>query len=177
MAPEKWRQGGDVFLYIQAPFFGTIVASDQPLGYYRMHGGNLSIHVKNNRLNLPSMEGFISRERETDALIQLQASPLGRTYGNVLTRGTAHLQLAFFAARFRRKSAKPAAKDGPIKSLSRFMAAFLKDPTLSPVKKLLIGTWMGAILCLPARMAESLLVLGYRRGAVLSVSRFVAASA
>ncbi|HVW73345.1 MAG TPA: glycosyltransferase [Rhizomicrobium sp.] len=174
MAAEKWRHGADVYLYIQAPFYGAIISSDQPLGHYRMHGGNMSIHVKNNRVSVSSIDNFISRERETDAVIRRQALRVGRSYDNALTRGTAHLQLAFFTARFRRASP---AKDSSIESLARFMAALLGDRALSPFKKLLIGTWMSAIMCLPSRLAESLFVAGYRRGAVLAVSRFVATSA
>ncbi|HEX4269739.1 MAG TPA: glycosyltransferase family 2 protein [Rhizomicrobium sp.] len=176
MAPEKWRQGADVYLYIQAPFYGAVISSDQPLGYYRMHGGNMSIHVKNNHISIPSIDNFISRERETDAVIRRQAIRLGRSYGNALTRGTAHLQLAFFIVRFRQTLPDATAKDSPISSLARFMAALLGDRALSPLKKLLIGTWMGAIMCLPSRLAENLFVAGYRRGAVLAISRFVATS-
>lgn len=177
MAPEKWRHGADVYLYIQAPFYGAVASCDQPLGYYRIHGGNMSIHVKNNRVSIPSIDNFVSRERETDAVISQQAIRLGRTYGNALTRGTAHLQLAFFTARFGQASSDGPANESSIRSLGRFMAALLEDRALSPLKKLLIGTWMSAIMCLPSQLAESLFVAGYRRGAVLAISRFVATSA
>jgi hypothetical protein len=176
MPAEKWRRGADVYLFIQAPFFGTILSTDQPLGCYRVHGVNSSSHVKNGRLSAQSLQTSINREKETNALIRLQANRLGRTYEDVLIRSVGHRQLLFLSARFGVKSAGPAVTSRAEKTLLEFLAVLARDDGVPPIKKLLIGIWMGAILCTPPRVAERIFIAGYRRGAVFTVPRFIAPS-
>lgn len=174
MAADKWRRGADVYMFIQAPFFGAIHSTDQALGNYRVHGINTSSHVKDGRVRIDTLRTSIKREIETNTLIRLQATRLGRKYDDALIRGLAHRQLIFLSARFDTTSAAPAGKGQAARSFVEFMAALLENQDVGPVKKLLIGIWMGAILCLPSRVAEGVFVTGYRRGAVFAVPRFIA---
>lgn len=174
MAADKWRRGADVCLFIQAPFFGAIQSTDQALGNYRVHGINMSSHIKNGRLRAETLRTSVEREEETNALIRLQAARLGRKYNDALIQGLAHQQLVFLNARFNGKSPSSSGHGKARKTLVDFMTALLRNHDVRPVKKLLIGTWMGAILCAPSRVAESIFVAGYRRGAVFAVPRFIA---
>lgn len=72
--PEQpWRLGADLYLLTRAPFYGPVIAIDEALGLYRMHGDNAS-----SRPNAGlTVRTHLRLERQRQALVRQEATRRG----------------------------------------------------------------------------------------------------
>jgi glycosyltransferase involved in cell wall biosynthesis len=171
--PEAaWRRGPDVYLFNVAALAGETAAIDKPLGGYRVHGLNMSSVVRGIVVNLYDLKVLLERERQTDLLLTESARKLGLEYrAGTLTTSFAHLQQLVIYQKLSRGAEEIAPAELNRTFLAAASALFAWKAT-SLRKRVALLLWTLCVFLAPRAIAEKLVVMGYRRGAVVSAPRF-----
>ena len=164
---DTWHSYADIYLMNLAALAGCVGAIDEPLGFWRGHGENMSRHVMDSHVHIDRVYSSIVREINTDRLIFDYCKTHGLKYrSGALTASYPHLQLLMvydkLAHLFKKSRFRPSWRDyiNMTISLSHFK-------NIALIKIALIHTWMFLILIAPSKLAEKLVVFSYAKGAML----------
>jgi glycosyltransferase involved in cell wall biosynthesis len=165
--PETdWRAGPDVYLFNLAALYGEIGSIADLLGEYRIHSSNTSNPIRNNRLRLSVLSQNIAREVTTDEALARHAPRAGVPYQRgTLTGSLPHIQQ-------RLVEDKMLASNAGFDALLFYFRKIIQS-NLSPLKKAANLCWSLALWILPRRLAESVIVFGYRRGIVFATNKHI----
>jgi hypothetical protein len=150
---ERFRISADGYLVTAAPFFGSVASIEEPLGVYRMHGGNLwmsgaSMAKRFQRSILHDLDKHeVLRQRAARAAMSVPAQPGLNDYQ--------HLQM-----RLGSLCVEPAAH--PIPSDTRIRLAMhgaraVAGAPLPVQRRALLAVWFLAVGILPRRLASEVL--------------------
>ena len=171
MPEVGWERDADAYLFNLAALSGEVGAIDQPLGGYRLHGGNVTAMVKEGKLNKSGLRKFLEREILTDQSLAAYGQRIGVPYRlGTLTGSLPHLQQLFLHEKLFHGD-HCFGENSAFRIFILYMRLLLSSKRLSVYKKSIIACWSLAVMLLPKSVAHSLIVLGYRCGVVVAVRR------
>jgi glycosyltransferase involved in cell wall biosynthesis len=158
--PEQSWDHFDCYLETLAPFYGSVVAFDDPLGFYRVHDKNMS---GVSGLNARRLRTLIQHNEKQFELLrefcQQKGLPLSPKVG--LDHWT-HQKLVLTLA-------KMDGKGSALKTAREFIkSAWKSSDELSLSARLRLTSWALAVSALPRPAADSVLQLAYSRRGIFS---------
>jgi len=171
MPEVGWERGADTYLFNLATLTGQIGAIDEPLGAYRAHGNNVSAKVKEGKVNKAALRKFLQREILTDQSLAAYGQKIGVNYRlGTLTGSLPHIQQLFLHEKFFRED-RCFGEKSVIKHFMLYLKLLLQSESLLLYKKPIIAGWSLGVMLLPKSLAQPLVVMGYRFGAVLAATK------
>lgn len=171
MPEPDWRGNADAYVTNLAPLAGHVGVINEALGFYRRHDKSMAAAVRGSRFRLETLYSSISREIKTDKTIDKFAKEHGLQYNTgALTNSYAHLQQVmvydklaplFFKLRFR----------SPARDYINLSIAMFRLKSIRLYKIILVHAWMFLLLVAPSTIAVKVVVVGYKRGAMLVARR------
>lgn len=159
--PEQSWDHFDCYLETLAPFYGSVVAFDEPLGFYRVHDKNMSGVTG---LNARRLRTLIQHNEKQFELLrefcQQKGLPLSPKVG--LDHWT-HQKLVLTLA-------KMDGNGSALKTAREFIKSTWKSSDeLSLSARLRLTSWALAVSALPRPAADSVLQLAYSRRGIFSI--------
>jgi glycosyltransferase involved in cell wall biosynthesis len=159
--PEQSWDHFDCYLETLAPFYGSVVAFDEPLGFYRVHDKNMS---GVDGLNARRLRTLIQHNEKQFELLREFCSakglPLSPKVG--LDHWT-HQKLVLTLAKMDGNGSALKTARGFIKS------AWKSSDELSLSARIRLTSWALAVSALPRPAADSVLQLAYSRRGIFSI--------
>ncbi len=157
--PEaEWRISADGCLVTLVPFYGRVASIEEPLGAYRLHGGNLwaSLDGKNGRETLAQVQ-YDLRKQE---LLARRAAALGHAVPRGLSLRD-HRRVQYRIASLRLNPGKhPISADDPLDLLHGGLNAVWRYSRLSRRQRIVYSLWFICVGLLPLRMAKPVISWG-----------------
>ncbi len=169
MPEPEWRASADAYLTLLAPFLGEVVSIHRPLGYYRIHGGNLWMA---DCVSAGRLRAFLECDERRETALRAfapAAGPNGAAPPDWLMRNPEHLQARIASLKLD-PPGHPYPHDRVGVLAARGAAAALRDRSSRPLRRGLGAAWFLAVAGLPRRAAAPLIAQGYsalRRPALL----------
>jgi glycosyltransferase involved in cell wall biosynthesis len=154
---EGLKHNADTYTGYLAPFFGDVVAISQPLGNYRLHGGNHDLASFTNEI---TVKDALRRDVERIAFLQTMAKKRGLGFnGHCLKSDVHHMKLRISSLRLA-PSSHVFEGDSRLSLFVLGLKATWCTRYLSLARKLLFSGWFTALTVAPPSMVPKLASIG-----------------
>jgi glycosyltransferase involved in cell wall biosynthesis len=160
LSPDRMPRGTDGVLNALAPLHGKVVVLKEPLGFYRMHGGNMGALTE---LDPAKFSFFVELDQARGAILLEEAAKLGTPLDDAV------LDRAFFYLQYRLASLKLRPDLHPLKSdrLRHLVWKLARAALIAPDRPLLrafVAAWGAAVALAPRPLARQLVALRFISG-------------
>ncbi len=157
---ESSRYCADTITIFSAPFYGNIIAIHQPLGIYRVHGGN---GYTGTQTSSNEIQRFIENDFERIKLIAAESEKRGLEFKrNCLNSDMHHIKLRLALLRLD-PQIDPFGHVGVARLALRGIRAAVKRGRASTWRKLLFIAWFAVLAMAPTRMVRRVVNLGFTK--------------
>jgi len=154
---DQVRNAMDGPLNTVAPLYGDVVVLQAPLGYYRIHGGNVGALV---RVVPEKFSYYVNLDRERGRFLIEAAAAQGLAIDErIFDRALFHMQYRLASLRLR-PDLHPMPQDRLFRLAGKLAYAALIAPD-PPILRLLVALWGFAVATMPARLARALVAMRF----------------
>jgi glycosyltransferase involved in cell wall biosynthesis len=158
--PESSRYCADTITIFSAPFYGNILAIHQPLGIYRLHGGN---GYTGTETSSDDIQRFIENDFERIKLIETESEKRGLEFRrDCLNSDMHHIKLRLAQLRLN-PQVESFGQVGVARLALRGIRAAVKRGRASTRRRLLFVAWFAVLAMAPARMVRRVVSLGFAK--------------
>lgn len=164
MPEEEWRISADGYLITLAPFYGRVVAIEEPLAAYRQHGNNLWAHRHNRHIKAGAKFcRFVQHDLQKQSLLIHKAKEMGHEVPQDLgLRHWAALQTRLICLRLNKEN-HPVSTDRSSGLALRGMNATFRYSRLPWKRRLKISAWFAWVGLLPSFAAKPVIAWMFDR--------------
>jgi len=164
---QQWRSHADCPLLFLSPFFGEVVCIDKTLGFYRMHGDNMTGLFRDRQLFLPKLLSEIARDVRQDELLATFCRQHGFSYQPGTLLKTWHSVKSRLVAKCLHsdRASMTSLVETRLHLILLSIQALIISREQSPFRKLGLIAWSIALSAAPKTVAKGLANIGYRRQA------------
>lgn len=146
----EWPQSVDSYAATFAGFYGEIGVIQEPLGFYRVHHGNMTRSVANKAIDISQIERLMGRGLRLRRLIEKIAGDLKLSFNpGIVTRHWLYLKLELAQLRLVEGTAA-----GTLLSKAwQMIVSAATAPELTPLRRLQLIGWTVGTVGLPKRAA------------------------
>jgi glycosyltransferase involved in cell wall biosynthesis len=159
--PESEWDHGDAYINNSAPFYGTIGAIHEPLGFYRVHENSMSSAINRGAVDLKQLEKLMRHAYQEKSLIESLAQGRGlRCSPNLVVSHWMHLKLSLALYRLKTRPGLCRVKM-LLQSATAMASSVLRSDELTPTRKLQHIIWAAGVAVLPDPAANSFIQLAF----------------
>jgi glycosyltransferase involved in cell wall biosynthesis len=171
--PEKEFETGDGYINTCAPFYGRIVALEQPLGFYRIHGEGMTSAAHEGCIHLPQIQRLMRHAMAEKSLLER----LARERGLALSKRAVfshwmHLKLKISLDRLSHPASVRRFR-GLIESACRMAVSVFNSHELTVLSKAQHVLWAFAVAMLPSGQAAKFIEYAFDRAPSSRFSRLL----
>lgn len=159
---QDWpsKKALDKYLLHSTPFFGPVRACQQALGFYRIHGKNLSQVTSSEERNIETMKAFLLEQLAVRDLIARIATQQGFSIGKKSITEGYSFRKTRLALRRMGETVEPLPKEPLIASAYRCVLASWRCLGLDFLSRCALTVWAVALVVIPGAAGRHLLWLG-----------------
>jgi glycosyltransferase involved in cell wall biosynthesis len=158
---EEWRQTGDGYINICAPFYGPVAAIQRPLGFYRVHGNSMSSAINDGVVDLKQLEKLMRHAYLEKSLIERLAQKRGLQFSpSLVVSHWMDLKLSLSVYRLKTQPGLRRMKV-LLKSAFAMATSVIRSDELTPFVKLQHIVWAVGVAVLPDEAATKCIRLAF----------------
>jgi glycosyltransferase involved in cell wall biosynthesis len=155
------KYGADMHTTYLTPLYGNVIALSEPLGSYRMHGGNRDAAANVSPL---SIRTAIDADLERVNLLKVAAANRNKPFNNkCLESELHHLKMRLASLRLDRRE-HPIKADNPFFLAVQGIMSLSRNKSLPTFRKAMFGVWFGLLAVSPKRGVRYLVEMGCSPG-------------
>jgi glycosyltransferase involved in cell wall biosynthesis len=171
--PEEQFETGDGYLNTCAPFYGKIVALNQPLAFYRVHGKSMTTAAYHGTLRVSQMQRLMRHAIAEKTLLEKLAHDRGLAISQrAVFSHWMHLKLKMSLDRLSRPAGMKRFKV-LIESACCMVISVVRSRELTRLRKTQHVLWAFAVAMLPSGQAKKFIECAFDRAPSSRFSRFL----
>ena len=171
--PEAVFETADGYLNTCAPFFGKIVGLDQPLGFYRVHGGSMTTAAHNGAVNVAQVQKLMRHALAEKALLERLARERGLSLSQrAVFSHRMHLKLKLSLERLSHPAGLRRFKL-LLQSACGMAGSVVGSNELTPLRKAQHVLWAFAVATLPNGQATKAIEYAFDHAPNSRISKFL----
>ena len=171
--PEDQFETGDGYINTCAPFYGTVIALSEPLGFYRIHGPSLSSVAHDGVVHLPQMKRLMRHAMAEKVLLESLARERGLALSTrAVFSHWMHLKLKMSLDRLSHPASVSRFRE-LMRSACGMAVSVIESQELTVLRKVQHILWAFAVAVLPSGQATKFIEYAFDHAPTSAVSRFL----